>query len=261
MLPVFISYTNFGYVKLAENLIRSTVRAVENYRERDTSGGRGAIELHMYCLDDETYEYLKPYQQQTSTIKLIPFYEHKTSKKYEKYGSQGFKHIDHIHFSVIRDALKTNDFIHFMDADTVFMRKPTANDFAEFAEYDMVFQCDHPYLEPLYDTWSCIGNMSLRNTERTFFVLDSIDIYKYHFPDKNDQEILQKIFKDTEVNDIRAFPHAKVSQYSPLLFTCGGILKENMYDLKDTVIFHANYTMGLNEKVTLLKKANAWFCE
>jgi hypothetical protein len=214
----------------------------------------------MYCLDKETFEYLLPYQEQTpTTIELKLYDHHNTSKLYERYNSDNFKHIDHVHFSVIRDALKESSFIHFLDSDTTIINEPLADFYETYREQDVVFQCEYPLLTASYDTWSCIGNMSMRNTPGTFFLLDAIDIYKSRIPHLNDQEILREIFKGADVEDIRKYPHASCTQYPPTLFTSGISVIEGVVDIDKIYIFHANYVIGKEAKIELLKKAGGWY--
>jgi hypothetical protein len=245
--PLFISYSNHGYVEIAENLVKSAQR-LRHHR------------LRMYCLDKETFEHLLPYQEQTPmTIELKLYDHHHTSKLYERYNSEKFKQIDHIHFSVIRDALNEYSFVHFLDSDTTIIDEPPADFYDTYQEQDVVFQCDHPVTEPNYHIWSCIGNMSMRNTPGTFFLLDAIEIYKSHIPHMNDQEILMEIFKGADIEDIRKYPHARCTQYPPTQFTSGILVINDIVDKSQIYIFHANYVIGKEAKIELLKKAGGWY--
>lgn len=246
-IPLFISYSNYGYVEIAENLIKSAQKLVHH-------------RLRMYCLDKETFEYLLPYQEQTPTTIELKLYDHyNTSKEYERYNSDNFKQIDHVHFSVIRDALKEFPFVHFLDSDTTIINEPPVDYYQTYQEYDVVFQCESSSLIADYNVWSCIGNMSLRATYGTFFLLDAIDIYKSRIPYYNDQEILREIFKGADVEDIRKYPHARCTQYPPTQFTSGILVIDDIVDKSQMYIFHANYVIGKEAKINLLKKAGGWY--
>jgi hypothetical protein len=101
--------------------------------------------------------------------------------------------------------------------------------------------------------------MSLRNRPGTFFLLDAIDIYKERMPFNNDQEIVEEIFRGAGIEDIRNYPHATLTQYPPTDFTSGSLVIQEMVDSAKIMVFHANYVIGKDAKIQLLKKANAWY--
>lgn len=248
--PVFISFSNYGYVKLAENLLHSIQQKVKHHK------------MVMYCLDQDTYDHLLPLEQ-PDKIELILYNQFNTSKKYENYNTEEFKEIDHLHVSILQHAFKTYDFIHFLDSDTVIINEPSEEYYEDYKEYDVVFQADCNSIEPDYYIWTCIGNMSLRNTYGTHFLLDSINIYKKRFIEigmnYNDQEVLREMFKGTEITDIRKFPHANLSQYPTIHYTCGVLVDQDKVDVSQIKIFHANWVLGIENKITLLKKLGAWY--
>ena len=245
-IPVFISFTNFGYVSLAENLLRSI---------------KAKVKLHktvMYCLDKETYEHLLPFHE-PGKIELVLYQQFNTSKKYQVYNSDEFKKIDHLHISILFDAFEKYDFVHFLDSDTVIINEPSKEYYADYADYDIVFQPDSGTIEPDYSNWTCIGNMSLRNTPGTRFVLEAINIYKQNLPHYNDQEVLREVFKGANTTDIRKYPHAKLTQYPSIHYSCGVLVDKNRIDVSQIKIFHANWVLGFDSKIALLKKIGAWY--
>jgi len=42
-------------------------------------------------------------------------------------------------------------------------------------------------------------------------------------------------------------------------FSCGYLVKNNMVNTDDIIVFHANHVIGKNEKIDLLKKINKWY--
>jgi hypothetical protein len=70
----------------------------------------------------------------------------------------------------------------------VFLKEPTAEYHAPYAEYDIVFQRDMaPCGGGAYATWTCVGDMVLRNTEATHKHLRRLQEYAAK-TGKNDQE-------------------------------------------------------------------------
>jgi hypothetical protein len=248
--PVFISFSNHGYVMLAENLLRNVQKKVKHHR------------FVMYCLDQPTFDYLLSYQS-PGVIDLVLYDQSNTSQKYQEYNTEEFKEIDHLHVSILFDALDKYQFVHFLDSDTVVVNEPAVDYYLPYVEYDIVFQCDGNTLEPDYSNWSCIGNMSLRNTPGTRFLLDAINIYKDRFIQSgfnfNDQEILREIFRGAEVSDIRLYPHAKLTQYPSVHYTCGVLVDQNKVDISQVLVFHANWVKGVHSKIELLKKIGEWY--
>jgi hypothetical protein len=251
-IPVFISFSNYGYIKLAENLVLNIQKKVKNHR------------FVMYCLDEETYQHLLTYQK-PGTIDLILYNQFNVSKQFQNYNTVEFKEIDHLHISIIFDALEKYQFIHFLDSDTVVVNEPLPEYYESYQEYDVVFQCDSDLLEPDYNIWSCIGNMSIRNTQGTHFLLDAINIYKKNYFSKginlNDQEIMKEVFKGSNTEDIRYYPHAKLTQYPSIHYTCGVLVDKEKVDISKIHIFHANWVIGINNKIMLLKKVGEWYLE
>lgn len=245
-IPVFISFTNFGYISLAENLLHSIKAKVKHHK------------TVMYCLDKETYEHLLPFHE-PGKIELVLYQQFNTSKKYQVYNSDEFKKIDHLHISILFDAFEKYDFVHFLDSDTVIINEPSKEYYADYAEYDIVFQPDSGTIEPDYYIWTCIGNMSLRNTYGTRFILEAINIYKQNLPHYNDQEVLREVFKGANITDIRKYPHAKLTQYPSIHYSCGVLVDKNRIDVSQIKIFHANWVLGFDSKINLLKKLGAWY--
>ena len=249
-LPVFISFSNYGYIKMAENLLRNMKDRVKYHK------------MVMYCLDKETYEHLLPFEE-ANKIELIIYDQFNTSKSFERYDSDNFKEIDHLHISILKDAFQKYDFIHFLDSDTVVLNEPSKEYYEDYKDYDIVFQQDGNCIEPDYATWTCIGNMSLRNRPGTHFLLDVINIYKQGYIgigfNYNDQEILRKIFQRLDITDIRKYEYSKLTQYPSIHYTCGILVTQDKVDISQIKIFHANWVLGFDSKIDLLKKVGAWY--
>lgn len=250
--PVLISYSNFGYVKFAENLLRNLNDTLKHHR------------VHFYCLDDEVLAYLSGLGLNNIPITFERVNE-AVSKRFEAYGSANYNKITHTKMNILCKAVNDFKFIHFIDSDVVCIKEPSAEHYRKYKEYDIVFQHDagfhtatHFHAPTLHHTWTCTGNVSLRGTEGTAFMLNKISEYQDRYPNKNDQECLYKYFQDAGITDIRSLKEAKLYTYEVTEYTNGYWLNNNIGDLSETYFFHANHVSGAAQKMQLLRKAGKW---
>ena len=249
--PVIISYSNFGYAKFAENLLRSINQTMKHHR------------CHFYCLDDEILAYLSALSLPNITFELV---NEAVSKKFESYGSQAYNKITHTKMNILRKALKEFQYIHFVDSDVVCVKEPSVEHYRKYKEFDIVFQHDagfhsttHMHAPTLHHIWACTGNTSLRNTPGTEFMLNKISEYQDRHPTANDQECLYRYFQDTGVTDIRNVKEAKLYTYEVAEYTNGYWINRDIGTLDATYFFHANHVTGPGQKIMLLRKAGQWF--
>jgi len=249
-LPVIVSYSNFGYAKFAENLLRTLNKTAPHHR------------VHFYCLDDEILTHLSALGFATVTFERV---EEAVSKAFETYGSASYNKITHTKINILRSALRKFGFIHFVDSDVVCMKEPTAEHYAKYKDYDIVFQYDsgfhsatRMYEHTLHHIWTCMGNMSLRNTPGTAFILDKVSEYQVRYPTKNDQECLYSFFDENGIKDIRNVKEARLFTYEVAEYTNGFWLNRNIGTLEATYFFHANHVTGSAQKIKLLQKAGQW---
>jgi hypothetical protein len=127
-------------------------------------------------------------------------------------------------------------------------------------QYDAGFySIDKPHADTIHHIWACTGNMTLKNTIGTKYILDIIVEYQKKYPSKNDQECLYEYFKDCNITDIRYYTSAKLISYEPDEYTNGFWLNNNIGNLDNTYFFHANHVSGRDAKIDLLKKAVKWY--
>jgi len=244
MLPVVISAANVGYIDFARNLLANV---------RDTLSTHRFI---FYCMDQQLYDSLKGRATDRIEIRL---FDTRCDTGFQNFDSAKFISIDRAKIQIIRSALSEFGFIHFVDADVVFFKEPTVAYYADYVEYDIVYQRDMaPSLGPAYDPWTCVGNMTLRNTESTRAFLDTLQEYETRYPEKNDQECQRQLFRDAGVSDIRTYPHAKLTEFPMEHFTMGWAVNQPEI-LKNTMVFHANYVVGRDAKITRLKQVGKWY--
>jgi hypothetical protein len=251
--PVLVTYSNSGYAPFAINLLLNLSKKVKRHR------------LHFYCLDEELYTMLT-YQFGNNPLFVFQRVEAGVSKNFESYGSPLYNLITHTKMNVLRDALDKYKFIHFIDCDVVCMNEPPADFYESFKQYDIVFQYDNGWmydngpLHPMFNSWVCTGNTTLRDSPGTRYILDKIEEYQARGAG-NDQECLKAYLDEAGIKDIRKDPNAKLYVYPIELYTNGFVINHGFFTTKDTHFFHANHVSGATQKRDLLKKVNEWHLE
>lgn len=245
MLPVVISTANVGYIDFARNLLANVRHTLLMHR------------FIFYCMDQPLYDSLKGRATDRIEIRL---FDTKCDTGFQNFDSAKFIDIDRAKIQIIRSALSEFGFIHFVDADVVFFKEPTEAYHADYIDYDIVYQRDMaPDRGSAYDPWTCVGNMTLRNTAPTRAFLDTLQEYETRHPEKNDQECQRQMFRDAGVSDIRMYPHAKLTEFPMEHFTMGWAVSNQPDLLKDTMVFHANYVIGKDAKIDRLKRVGKWY--
>uniref|UniRef100_A0A6C0AIV1 Nucleotide-diphospho-sugar transferase domain-containing protein n=1 Tax=viral metagenome TaxID=1070528 RepID=A0A6C0AIV1_9ZZZZ len=241
--PVIVSFANIGYRIFSENLLRNLRDKIHKHR---------AV---FYCLDKELYDVLLPYS--TDNIQVILYQETSGIKDFVDFGnSDGFRDLMRIKTDILIKAVKEYSFIHFIDGDVVFYREPPEDYYAKYSDYDIIYQGETCIPDPQFITWTCTGNFVLRNTERTITLLKLIQEYQ----DKHsvaEQEAQRLIFSDSNITDIRNYPHANLTEFPREEVTPGCMV--NKIDKNRIILFHANHTVGFNNKRDILKYAGMWY--
>lgn len=246
-LPVLITYSNMGYFGFAKNLLLNLSATLKHHK------------VHFYCLDTEIMTALQALNI-TNIDLTFELYSVDVSKRFESYGSAGYNKITHTKMSILKDALAKFRYIHFIDCDVVCMKEPTAEYWAQYSDYDVVFQYDagfhsadsphHPY----FHVWACTGNTSFRDTPATHRVIDKILEFQARFPTKNDQECLYAYFQDAGVTSLRRATIANLYEFPVREFTNGYWVGHDIGDTSQTYFFHANHAVGVAGKLQLLQK-------
>jgi hypothetical protein len=244
MLPVLITYCNFGYIDFAKNLILSLAKVLKHHK------------LDFYCLDRETYDELSEEKHNFLTVRL---FEQNVSSDFEIYNSPKYKQLTHTKTNVLRDALNRHSFIHFIDCDIVCLNEPTVHHYSRYAAYDVVFQYDWVFenniAKQYFGIWQCTGNMTLRRNIRVLDLIYKLEEYQRKHRDKNDQVCLLGLFTLLRISDIRKYRPTRLFVYPPEEYTNGSWKG----DTSRIYFFHANHVSGKEDKINLLKNLNQWF--
>jgi hypothetical protein len=241
-----------GYSKLAINMLLNLSRKIKNHR------------VHFYCLDQEIYRVLSSLPLGSLQI-TFELWKSDVSTEFENYGSPEYNSLTHQKVQILRKALEEFQFIHFIDSDVVCIQEPSPEHYEEYSKYDIVFQFDCGILpdrelegDYKFDNWTCTGNTSMRNTPGTKYMLDTITRFQKLFPFKNDQECLRQYFDNFEIKDIRNETRAALFVYPTYQYTNGNLIHNDIYDTSRMYFFHANHSVGTEQKIALLKKVGEW---
>ena len=245
-IPVLITYSNYGYIDFAKNLILSLAKVLKHHK------------LHFYCLDKQTYEELS---KQSHDFLILELCECDVSSEFQNYETKEYKKIVHTKMSILRQAFQRYSFIHFIDCDVVCMKEPDESHYAKYSQFDVIFQYDWKFVgnAPIvhYGLWQCTGNMSMRKTEGTMYLISQIEEYQIRYPERNDQECLAEIFLDAKIRDVRYYRKTRFSVYPVEEYTNGAWEG----DRSKIYFFHANHVIGKQAKIDLLKRFNQWFIQ
>jgi len=178
------------------------------------------------------------------------------NQSYSEWGSTGFNEVTSYKWLILIDALKRGyKNAIYSDVDIAYI----AN-FDEYinnisSQYKLGMQSESL---PKYPAECCTGFMFFRSD--TIHLLEQIvEINKANISSGNDQDIFNKIYSQN-INiqkELFLFPEA--------LFPNGLHYKNFLQDPYDPIrgklqpfIFHANYVLGLEAKIALLKKVGLW---
>ena len=244
MLPVVISFANFGYLDFVTNLIMNVREVLKNHR------------FVMYCMDRQLFDAIQSFASDRIEIVL---YERDVTKGIIDYGnSEPFLKMMKVKTELIREAVIQYGFVHFVDGDVVFCKEPTEEYYAKYADYDIVYQRDAPPPNAPFHEWTCTGNFTLRHTGPTIGFLNTLRLYQDQLQ-MNEQECQREIFRHCNTTDIRTFPHAKLTEFPMEDFTGGFGIKDGCVHPAGIMVFHANHVVGKYRKIELLKQLGKWY--
>jgi hypothetical protein len=244
MLPVLITYSNYGYIEFAKNLILNLANVLKKHK------------LHFYCLDEATYHELsaKPYNFLT-----VELFKQNVSSNFENYNTENYVKLTHTKTNVLKNALEKYSFIHFIDCDVVCLKEPTEEHYNKYFVYDIVFQYDWYFKNnvplDLFGIWQCTGNMSLRKRYGTTNLIHRLEHEQRISKNHNDQVCLMNLFKKERIWDIRSSRFVNLMTYPPEEYANGSWKG----DTSQIYFFHANHVAGKQPKIDLLKGLNQWY--
>jgi hypothetical protein len=247
----FITITNNGYYKFADSQI-------DNFKKDFLI----KHDLHIYCTDDESYEYHSK-KELPNNIKL---YNMNTDIKGQHSYLQGrFKEMMRLKFPLIIDNIvKFETPIWFIDNDVLFFKDP--EQYID-TDKDILFQADMGDYPSRYG-WVCTGCFWINNTKNSIKLLNNI-IELQGTVDRGEQEVLNDFCKSWPENsqvsnelkgNIIDFKDAKLDILSYYLFQNGYLaFKNTQFDKHDCVMIHFNHETDYNTKVNNLLKVKDYY--
>jgi lipopolysaccharide biosynthesis glycosyltransferase len=247
MSLVIISVFNYGAIHLGLNHLQSLRRqGITNYKAyvTDTASVDAILER------GHPVEYIDP------TVR-----DHEYGIDGHDFGTKKFNVMSYLRYKIINKLLAEGKTVWYMDVDTVVLKNVNSvYDSFKNGQIDMVFQNDI--------NMPCTGCMLCFPTDRTKQFLHFVLQNKRE--DANDQILIANILRQNPnvikffVLDINTFPNGLLyfmdeldvntkTPYNQVIE-----LYKNAQD-KDTHFVHANWMVGNDVKMQVLKKYKLWF--
>jgi hypothetical protein len=246
--PVIITYSNYGFVEMAENLLINIGKKAPNHR------------VVFYSLDEKIHIYLSEKFKNNSKYEFIPWYQDNISQDFHIVGTKSFIKLIQIKFHIIKKALQTYQKIFYIDCDVVFLKEPDPKFYDIYQDYDILFQSDKYPPESQNDITVCAGVMLIKNSVATNNFVDSIIKIQYMIPEISDQDAIYKYF---EVNDVKSLDELKTLKIicAPCDIFMSGIFVRELKTMPGpaTYLFHANFVKGKMNKCRLIAKVGEWY--
>jgi hypothetical protein len=243
----FITLTNYGYRFYTDNLIQS----LENV-------GVGDI-LNVYCIDEDAYSFFKKKRPNNNVFLIKDLYGKKV-KEFIPYQEDNWEDVVYNKLNIIRNLLKKDIDVVFIDGDIVFLKNPVEylkKIIAESQDYDCIFQNDCKEGDSELEN-ICTGFMYLKATTTN---IDLLYPYNKIFDVMNNNpQVFRKNFiicDQLYFNSIRtAFKYKcfKVAEFS------NGFHWKKLMDKEDykPYLIHFNWMRGHEKKAEMVKN-NYWY--
>ena len=141
------------------------------------------------------------------------------------------------------NQLNDNETLIYADTDTQFFGNPEKQLLNELGDYDVAFQDD------MYKNY-CAGFFVCKKNERVIFLFSEIEkLLRQSLSANNDQDVLNNVIRKFDV---------KHKFLSHRFFTIGHITNKKLWNgefievPKDVLVHHANWMVGLENKIRLL---------
>jgi hypothetical protein len=212
-----------------------------------------------YVTDRDTYERIKTagfnveYENIDGYIPTTP----------KDFGTQEFNRFSYIRYKIINRLLKQKKAVWYMDADTVVLKNLNMF-YLNFIQNNDKYKIDMVVQNDLH--MLCTGCMFfLPNTKTVEFTQRVFDHSSYEM---NDQNYIGYIFRDEK-------PNISFTVFDYMEFPNGFLYFENQIDVpeemhefkrkyennraKTTVFVHANWMVGVANKINAFKMRGLWF--
>jgi len=187
--------------------------------------------------------------------------------KYQNYGSEAFSRITASKWPAIRFLLGSGfRRVTYTDADIAWIRDPMPLLRAALQAYEIAIQTEGlDNFPPQY----CTGFMSFRNSEFTIVLLTELEKINFETlrsePDANDQVVFNRLIVGSRGMIPRIFNLSELLFANGLsagaMSSCDDELTKIMVRRIEPMIFHANWTVGIDNKRRLLQRTGNWLID
>lgn len=245
---LFVCVFDNGPIELALNHLQSLKRSgIQNYMA--------------YATDKRTYAKVKLLGFNVSLIQDLGKLSAHELKKKKEFGREDFTEMSFLRYKIISAQLETHSAVWYMDVDTVVLAD--LNRYYEHYKdsgYDMVFQDD------IHQIQRCTGCVLYFSSDKT--IQATAQIYKGMNRNIPDQHYMHYFLEQN--------PRFKVAMFDPREFPNGLLyfdtrdliqldekfaqIKRN-YKGKAPAFVHANWMVGIDNKIAAFKRKGLWLCE
>lgn len=231
----YVLFSNKGSSILAENLLQS----MENVGIEKTS-------IILYVNDDET---VKKFLKKEIRIKKTK--DNNNIIEYQNWGEKSFFQLVHNKLLSIYDSIEFKDSL-YIDTDIVLLRNPKK--YLYSLNVDMALQ-DSSFKNN--KNRYCTGFWFIKRTDKNKEILNKvINIHKEFLKYKEsfgDEGAFNRIMKTENIQDV------KIQLLSRSLFPNGDVFFNRKIDKQEKYLVHANFIIGIDKKIEMLKKHNLWY--
>lgn len=237
---IFISVSNYGAIELTKNHLESLKQNdITNYMS--------------YVTDNESYEELSKLGYNVSILNNSMI---NIGKERMNFGNNDHNYMTYIRYFAILELLKQGKVVWYLDVDTVVMMDLNIIYKTFNNSFDLYFQNDINML--------CIGCMLFYSNDKTISLMNIL------IENMNDKMNSQLAMNQLLINNQNIFNIGILSEYNfpnGLLYFRELNENENFRQVQinfknssEPVYFiHANYIIGIDNKIENLKNKNLWF--
>jgi hypothetical protein len=243
-----ISISNYGYRDFTLNWIFSLKRI-------------NLTKFVVFCFDNQLFDYLIKNGYKENVL-MVPtdWIDYKLTLKAANWSSKDYNHIVQSKVNVWYYLLKNDRNIIFSDPDVVFINENilTYSQFLfNYSRAHILISQDQEPGYPFYNTGFFFAK-STKFSKNLFLNLIQKQLRQKDrsASNNNEQYVLFKMLKQTNFNDSR------ILGLDPFLFANGRVFFElKLNDLLNVKPFtvHANYMIGVENKINSFKSKNLWF--
>jgi Nucleotide-diphospho-sugar transferase len=244
----FLTYTNRGYLKLSENLVRNFQQP---FMERHA--------LVLECLDAESLRIASRWSGSNIHPRQTVLNMHPLLCTFAKYDTFMFNALVRYKFILLLHHL-TED-VWYLDSDIAIFQDPVAL-VSEYEDCDWIMQLDEP--TPNRRVNWCTGCFRVKCTSASQAFLAGLLRYyaKTSSARDNDQDVFNQFVQTPECDELCLGERFSIRPLDAKLFQNGrNAFDQGWHVTEHPAIVHANYRIGEEAKIEALIACRRWFVE